>query len=62
MLVQKVKFILQSRLMNYGIKTAEGAGCVIGVWKGEDTMEKGHEMKQNIVVLHPKKHIKNYGS
>jgi hypothetical protein len=62
MKVLKVKFILQSRLMNYGIKTAEGAGCVIGVRKGEDIMIEGRETKQNIVVLHPKKHIKNYGS
>jgi hypothetical protein len=48
--------------MNYGIKTAEGAGCVIGVRKGEDIMIEEQETKQNIVVLHPEKHIRNYGS
>ncbi len=62
MQVQKVKLILQSRLMNYGIRTAEGGGSVIGVRKGEDIIIEGQETKQNMVVLHPKKHIINYGS
>jgi hypothetical protein len=48
--------------MNYGIRTAEGAGSVIGVRKGEDIIIEGQETKQNMVVLHPKKHIINYGS
>lgn len=48
--------------MNYGIRTAEGVGCVIGAREGEDIMIEGQETKQNIVVLHPKTQIKNYGS
>jgi hypothetical protein len=43
--VQKVKLILKSRLMNYGTKMAKGAGCVIGVRKGEDIIIEGQETK-----------------